>query len=108
MGNGTRATGDYGATAMGVSTVASGWYGATAIGGRYIKAGPASQTIVIGSGASVSDTLINDITNSLMVGFNSDIPTLFVGPSSGVGTTGNVGIGTTDPAAKGHRTGCRR
>ncbi len=31
-----------------------------------------------------------------MVGFNSDIPTLFVGPSSGPGTTGIVCIGTTD------------
>jgi hypothetical protein len=32
-------------------------------------------------------------TNSLTVGFNSDIPTIYVTPSAGVGTTGKVGIG---------------
>ena len=38
-----------------------------------------------------------------MVGFNSNIPTLFVGPSGGTGTTGKVGIGNvTDPQAKLH------
>lgn len=34
-----------------------------------------------------------------MIGFNSDVPTFFVGPSSGAGTIGNVGIGTTSPQA---------
>lgn len=37
--------------------------------------------------------LNNNITNSLMVGFDSDISTFFVGQSNGQGTTGNVGIG---------------
>jgi hypothetical protein len=32
-----------------------------------------------------------------MVGFNSTIPTLFVGGANGVGTIGKVGIGTTTP-----------
>ena len=32
-----------------------------------------------------------------MIGFNSTIPTLFVGPSTGAGTTGYVGIGMSDP-----------
>jgi len=39
------------------------------------------------------------IPNSLMVGFNSNLPTLFVGPAIGIGTTGNVGIGTYNPIA---------
>ncbi|MEA2041861.1 MAG: hypothetical protein U9N85_04835 [Bacteroidota bacterium] len=32
-----------------------------------------------------------------MVGFESDIPTLFVGSSHGPGTFGKIGIGTTNP-----------
>jgi hypothetical protein len=99
LGRSTTASGNYGATAMGISSVASGGYGATAIG-RYVKAGPSNQTMVLGSGASFSDTLINNIENSLMIGFNSDIPTLFVGPSAGTGTTGNVGIGMDNPNSK--------
>jgi polyhydroxyalkanoate synthesis regulator phasin len=42
--------------------------------------------------------LVNSTANSLAIGFNSTVPTLFVGPSSGVGAYGNVGIGTTSPA----------
>ena len=43
--------------------------------------------------------LTNPIDNSLMIGFNSTAPTVFVGPSNGVdefgvGTVGKVGIGT--------------
>ena len=38
-----------------------------------------------------------------MVGFNSDLPTLFVGGSIGLGLTGKIGIGdVTDPHAKLH------
>lgn len=37
--------------------------------------------------------LVNAVDSSLMVGFGSNIPTLFVGPSDGAGTFGNVGIG---------------
>ncbi|KPL19198.1 MAG: hypothetical protein AMJ92_04065 [candidate division Zixibacteria bacterium SM23_81] len=98
LGDNTSARGDYGAVAMGYHAVASGNLGCTAIG-RLVKAGPAAVTMVLGSGAS-TDTLINNISGSLMIGFDSDIPTLFVGPSSGVGTTGNVGIGTTSPNEK--------
>jgi hypothetical protein len=55
------------------------------------------KSIVIGSGASSSTStrLNNTISNSLMVGFNSNIPTLYVSPSSGVNTIGAVGVGTT-------------
>jgi len=54
-------------------------------------------SFVIGKGYGSGDRLINDIDNSLMVGFGSNIPTFFVGPSAGYGTTGNVGIGTAGP-----------
>jgi hypothetical protein len=51
----------------------------------------ATNSITIGYGIS------NNRTNSLMVGFNSNVPTLFVSPANGSGTTGNVGIGTINP-----------
>ncbi|MBL7891958.1 MAG: hypothetical protein JNL63_04970 [Bacteroidia bacterium] len=60
----------------------------------------ATHSIVMGSGPAFSTPLINNIASSLMIGFNSDLPTLFVGPASGTGTTGNVGIGTTNPLQK--------
>jgi hypothetical protein len=50
-------------------------------------------SITLGLGVDASNFLTNAVTNSLMVGFNSTVPTLFVGPSSGIGTFGNVGIG---------------
>jgi hypothetical protein len=43
-----------------------------------------SNKFVIGSGFSSSSPLLNDISdNSLVVGFNSDIPTLYVGQQAG-------------------------
>lgn len=58
-----------------------------------------SMTIGTGVGNGSSNALINGISNSLMVGFNSNVPTLFVGTSSGLNTYGKVGIATTSPAA---------
>ncbi|MGB3946742.1 MAG: hypothetical protein WBM13_02050, partial [Bacteroidia bacterium] len=60
----------------------------------------ASNAFCLGTGASSGSQLTNATSNSLMVGFNSNLPTLFVGPSSGTGTIGNVGIGTSSPAAR--------
>jgi len=60
----------------------------------------AQGAMVLGFGVSNASRIVNSSAKSLMVGFNSDIPTLFVGTSAGVGTTGNVGIGTTSPGAK--------
>ncbi|MFT5822282.1 MAG: hypothetical protein ACI8ZM_003538 [Crocinitomix sp.] len=47
-----------------------------------------------GGGAPV--TLVNNFEHSLMIGFRSNLPSLFVGPSAGPGTTGRVAIGTTN------------
>lgn len=61
----------------------------------------ANRSMVIGSGyyekgGGTPVALINNFENSLMIGFKSNLPSLYVGPSSGVGTTGRVGIGTTN------------
>ena len=61
-----------------------------------------SMTIGTGMGNGASNALINNTPKSLMIGFNSNIPTLFVGPSSGANTSGNVGIGTSTPKGKLH------
>lgn len=110
--------------ALGAHAEANGWY-STAIGrgslangdasfalgymniaqaessylfGEFLKStGGGSITLGFGTG---NDYLTNNLPYSLMVGFNSDIPTLFVGGSSGAGTTGNVGIGLVNPDTK--------
>jgi len=91
MGRLTTASGDY-STAMGHFMAASGDY-STAIG-RYVAA-DTTDAIILGRGISNSDRLINNIPNSLMVGFNATTPTLFVG-----GADQRVGIGTASPGAK--------
>ncbi len=87
--------------ALGFCAVASG-SNTTAIG-SFIEAS-SSSAIVIGSGAGTeSDMLRNGFTHSLMMGFNSNVPTLFVSSSIGAGTSGRIGIGNvTDPQAKLH------
>jgi hypothetical protein len=85
------------ATAIGSFVNASGQYSMAL--GRFVDA-TALFAHGIGHGSSSGSPLVNNISNSLMVGYDSDIPTLFVGPSSGSGTTGNVGIGTTTASAK--------
>jgi len=115
MGRIATASGDA-SIAMGRETTASGWtsaamgyvstaagevstaigFSARAIGDTSIAIGyrvtaDALNAIVLGKGAGTSDRLVNNIPNSLMIGFNSTKPTLFVDGSS-------VGIGTTSPA----------
>jgi hypothetical protein len=70
--------------------------------GERLSAG-SSGAFVIGRGASSENSLQNNVNSSLMIGFNSTVPTFFVSQSSGAGTTGNIGIGNmTDPQAKLH------
>ncbi len=67
----------------------------------------ATSAIVLGSGYNFTDYLINGTYNSLMIGFNSTAPTLFVSETQTNDThkdrTGRVGIGNvTVPEAKLH------
>ena len=62
----------------------------------------ASNAMVFGTGMNTSNPLINNEQNSLMIGFNSTKPSLFV-KGGGFNYTGKVGIGdVTDPQAKLH------
>lgn len=72
--------------------------------GRFTRAN-ATNAFVIGCGTGEAETklLVNNYSGTLMVGFNSKYPTLFVGTSNGATTTGKVGIGNiTNPKAKLH------
>jgi hypothetical protein len=99
---------DFGSVALGVNTLASGELSfavgeqTTASGlfsfaaGKYVTA-EADSAMVLGTGLSHSNRLVNDVPKSLMVGFNTDLPTLFVG-----GSYGRVGVHTTSPQSMLH------
>lgn len=101
-------------TAMGWTAVASGDY-SLALGlqveamapasvaiGRNLKAS-SSGAFIIGHGVNGTTLLYNPIAYSLAVGFNSQYPTFFVGPSIGSTATGKIGIGNmTSPLSKLH------
>jgi hypothetical protein len=97
--------------AAGSASLAIGAYARTsenailsiALGSKVISVAERSMTI----GYGLYDTPIeNNISNSLMIGFNSDRPTLFLGASSGIGKTGSIAIGNiTAPVAKLHILG---
>lgn len=71
--------------------------------GKFVKA-QATNAIVIGSGSSNAESrmLTNNVPNSLMIGFNSCYPTLFVSSSNGSNTTGKVAVGNVFPETKLH------
>lgn len=71
--------------------------------GKFVKS-QGTNSIVIGSGASNSESrmLTNNIPNSLAIGFNSALPTLFVSSSNGYNKTGKVAIGNVIPKSKLH------
>lgn len=110
-----QATGNYAITA-GLSNVAQGAY-SMALGmanktvgagsfalGKFVRAN-ATNAFAIGSGTDNTDAkaLINNYANTMMIGFNSKCPTLFVSASNGGSTTGKIGIGNvTSPSAKLH------
>ena len=69
--------------------------------GRFVET-MASGSISLGSSTS-GHAMINNKPNSLMIGFNSSEPTLFVSESEltfNYNGIGKVGIGTTDPKAR--------
>ena len=94
---------------MGTSSMAVGQANktlgaASAAIGKFVWAN-ATNAIVIGAGTGNTDdkALINAYAGTLMVGFNSRRPTLFVSSSNGGVTTGKIGIGNvTNPQAKLH------
>ncbi|HHZ65494.1 MAG TPA: hypothetical protein EYN51_08385, partial [Flavobacteriales bacterium] len=85
--------------------IAAGVFGmnASAGGNRSFAMGEYVETTVnnafaLGKGVSNAARISNNITNSMMIGFNSDISTLYIGTASGAGTIGRVGVGTTSPS----------
>jgi hypothetical protein len=71
--------------------------------GKFLKS-TSNGNVTIGMGAGTgSNYLVNNQAHSLMVGFNSIYPTLYVNSGAGVDKTGKVGIGNiTAPTAKLH------
>ncbi|MBL7915595.1 MAG: hypothetical protein JNL49_11180 [Bacteroidia bacterium] len=55
-------------------------------------------SIAIGNGTS-GQNLTNNIANTIMLGCNSNLPTLVISSANGIGTTGSVGIGITPNAS---------
>jgi len=113
IGINTTASSD-GSFAGGYKSIASGFFsfafgnqvtadGASSMAiGRFLHAST-SPSMVIGCGVDNTNRLVNGIPNSLMVGFNSNRPTLFVSKSTSADSTGRIGIGNiTQPAAKLH------
>jgi len=95
-----------GSTTLGIDNLAIGNYSVTI--GSNLKAAE-DNSIVIGSGDPISPRLTNNQTYSLMIGFLSQYPTLFVGTSPSYNKTGSIAIGNVvnengymDPQAKLH------
>lgn len=97
-----------GVTAIGNYSIALGKYltsgGVSSVTiGRYFETSGSGPIMIIGTGASLDHKLFNNHNNSLMIGLNSDKPTLFVQGAPGEGYTGKIGIGdVTDLQAKLH------
>jgi hypothetical protein len=68
--------------------------------GRYLNTGiAATNSFALGQGYNLANPLTNNIANSFMVGFNSNVPTMtVVSPiTPGIGATGRVGIANSNP-----------
>lgn len=110
-----QANGNYSA-AVGMSNITSGansmavgqankTLGASSLAFGKFTWARATNAVVIGGGLGDTETkaLVNNYSGSLMIGFNSNRPTLFVSSSNGLSTTGKIGIGNvTNPLAKLH------
>lgn len=87
-------------TAIGAFNLSDGIYSTTL--GNYLKAN-VSHAMVLGDGYGENNELENNHAYSLIIGFKSSRPTLYVGTSPGSDNTGRVAIGDmTDPKAKLH------
>jgi len=100
-GKDVRASG-MGSTSIGNMTVADG-VKAMVFGSNAKSLGQGSMVLGTGYGEESDEQLTNVLDNSLMIGFNSIYPTLFVSPSDSRTGTGKVGIGNvTEPEAQLH------
>jgi hypothetical protein len=100
-GSHTIANGDNSGS-LGSRSEASGDFSFTIGSNAYCNA-DRSMIIGHGYGEDIQDRLVNTNENSLMIGFNSIYPTLFVSPANSRNRTGNVGIGNViTPQAKLH------
>lgn len=98
LGSELNSTGTY-SSSFGYTNTANGSYSSAL--GHFLTAN-GTGSFVIGKGNSGADRLVNNTDNSLVIGMNSNAATLFIGPSAGAGTTGNIGIATTNPQAQLH------
>ena len=83
---------------IGIGALGDYAYGqnSVSIGNKVQTSTTANNSIVIGTGPIPGIGVLNNtIPNSLMIGFNSTLPTIFVAPANGIGTTGAVCIGDT-------------
>lgn len=74
--------------------------------GRFVKA-TGLNSFVIGE-SNNGNELINPFSHSLMIGFYSKIPSIFVEAGADYNTAGNVGIGTVSPQSLLHIEGDTR
>ncbi|MEN8225152.1 MAG: hypothetical protein ABFS05_07295 [Bacteroidota bacterium] len=89
-------------SSIGSKSMADGDHSVT-LGSYIMSIAKGSMVIGHGFGYSSADRLFNLKPNSLMVGFNSIYPTLFVSASGDRDKTGSVGIGNvSEPEAKLH------
>lgn len=97
-GNNT-AQGSLGCTVLGYSSRALNVQ-SVAIGYNLEASADGAFVLGVSHSGGGYNTIKNDIENSMMIGFESNLPTLFIGPGSGFGTTGNIGVATTTPLEK--------
>jgi hypothetical protein len=87
----------YGEFSVGIGSFTKTYGNNSVAIGRYVRTDlTAVNSIVIGSGVT-GYYLNNNIPNSIFLGSNSNIPTLFIGAANGIGTYGKIGIGTSTP-----------
>lgn len=96
----TSAIGNVRGLGLGSNTAQGYGLNSVAIGQKVRVDFNVNNAVVIGTGVLTGTGILNNtIPNSLMIGFNSDKPTMFIAPASGAGTFGKVGFGTTSPDA---------